>query len=148
LDPFEESIAVAQYIRDHSAPDARFAVVGSEPEIYFYAQRHSATGYIYTYALMESQPNAPQMQQDMIREIETNRPEYLVYVSSGNSWLFQPRSDRTILDWCEQFTGRFYKPVGFVRKNSAGAVESFWDDAAKVHLNDGGEYIEVFKRKS
>ena len=147
LDPFEESIAVAQYVREHSAPDARIAVVGSEPEIYFYAKRRSATGYIYTYALMELQPHAREMQQDMIREIETNRPEYLAYVSCGNSWLFQPRSDRAILEWCEQYAGRFYEPVGFVRKNSAGEVESFWDDAAKNHRNDGGEYIAVFKRK-
>jgi hypothetical protein len=87
------------------------------------------------------------MQQDMIREIETNRPKFLVYVSCGNSWLFQPRSDRTILNWCEQYAGHFYEPVGFVRKNSSGGVESFWNDAAKNHRNDGGEYIAVFKRK-
>jgi hypothetical protein len=147
LDLFEESMAAAQYIREDSTPDARIAVVGSEPEIYFYAHRRSATGYIYTYALMEPQPNAPQMQQDMIREIETNQPEFLVYVSCGNSWLFQPRSDRTILDWCEQYTRRFYEPVGFVHKNSAGEVEGFWDDAAKAHFNDGGEYLAIYKRK-
>ncbi len=92
-DPFEESIAVAQYIRDHSAPDARIAVVGSEPEIYFYAHRHSATGYIYTYALMESQPNARKMQRDMMRRNRNEQTEYLVYVSCINSWLLQPRSD-------------------------------------------------------
>jgi hypothetical protein len=87
------------------------------------------------------------MQLDMIREIETNRPEFLVYVSYENSWLFQPRSDRTILGWCEQYAGQLYKPVGFVHKDSAGEMEGFWDDAAKGHLNDGGEYIAVFKRK-
>ena len=146
-DPFEESITVAQYIRDHSAPDARIAVVGSEPEIYFYAHRHSATGYIYTYALMESQPNARKMQEDMASEIETNKPQYLVYVSCGTSWLVQPRSDRTIMAWSRQYAGRFYELVGFVRQNSAGEMEGFWDDAAKAHLNDGGEYIAVFKRK-
>jgi hypothetical protein len=148
LDPFEESIAVAQYVREHSTPDARIAVVGSEPEIYFYAQRRSATGYIYTYPLMESQPHAREMQQDMMQEIETNRPEYLMYVSYGNSWLFQPSSDRTILGWCEQYAGQFYEPVGFVRKNSAGEVECLWDAAARDHGNTGGEYIAVFKRKS
>jgi hypothetical protein len=148
LDPFEESITVAQYVREHSTPDARIAVVGSEPEIYFYTQRHSATGYIYTYALMELQPNALAMQHEMMREIETNRPEFLVYVSCENSWLFQPRSDRTILGLCEQFAGHYYDPVGFVRKNSSGEVESFWGDAAKNYRNDGGEYIAVFKRRS
>jgi len=36
-----------------SAPNrpvtARIAVLGSEPQIYFYSRRHSATGYIYIY---------------------------------------------------------------------------------------------------
>jgi hypothetical protein len=147
LDLFEESVAAAQYIREHSAPDARIAVVGSEPEIYFYAHRHSATGYIYTYALMELQPHAGEMQQDMMREIWTSRPEFIVYVACGNSWLSQPRSDRTIMDWCGQYTRRFYEPVGFVRKNADGAFESYWDDQAKAHLQDGGEYLLVYQRK-
>jgi hypothetical protein len=80
--PFVESFDVANHIRERSAPDARVAVLGSEPEIYFYARRHSATGYIYTYALMEPQPAALAMQHEMISEIETNRPEYLVSVTS------------------------------------------------------------------
>jgi hypothetical protein len=147
LDPFEESIAVAQYIRGHSAPDARVAVVGSEPEIYFYAHRHSATGYIYTYALMEPQPNARKMQEDMACEIEANKPQYLVFVSCATSWLLQPRSDRTIMTWSRQYAGRYYEPVGFVRQNPAGEMESFWDDAAKAHLDDGGEYMAIYKRK-
>jgi hypothetical protein len=83
----------------------------------------------------------------MIREIEKNRPEFLVYVSCGNSWLFQPRSDRTIVGWCEQYAERFYEPVGFVHKNSSGEVESFWDDAVKNHRNSGEEYVAVFKRR-
>jgi len=50
------------------------AVIGSEPEIYFYAQRHSATGFIYTYSLMEEQRFALAMQKQMIREIEEAKP--------------------------------------------------------------------------
>ena len=53
-----------------------------------------------------------------------------------------------ILDWCQQYAGRFYEPAGFVRKNSSGGVESFWDGAAKAHLNDGGEYMAIYKRKT
>ena len=49
------------------------AVLGSEPEIYFLARRHSATGYIYTYGLMEAQPFARRMQDEMIREIGDQR---------------------------------------------------------------------------
>ena len=46
----------AVILREHSAPDARIAILGSEPEILFYARRHSATGYIYMYDLLEG-PN-------------------------------------------------------------------------------------------
>jgi 4-amino-4-deoxy-L-arabinose transferase-like glycosyltransferase len=145
--PVVESLAAADYIREHSAPDARVAVLGSEPEIYFYAHRHSATGYIYTYALMEPQPAALAMQHEMIQEIETSRPEYLVYVSHGFSWLFQKHSDHTILDWFKHYSGRDYEPVGFVHQNSAGEVECFWGDAAKSHRSSGEEYIAVFQRK-
>ena len=145
--PFVESIAVAGHIRENSAPDARVAVIGSEPEIYFLARRHSATGYIYTYALMEPQPAALDMQRDMIREIETNRPEYLVYVSHQLSWLFKPGSDRGILDWFKQYSGNGYEIEGFVHRNAAGEVECIWDDAVKDHSSFGGEYIEVFRRK-
>src|SRR5262249_58180156 len=41
--PFPESVEVARYIRERSAPGDRIAVVGSEPQIYFYAHRRSAT---------------------------------------------------------------------------------------------------------
>jgi 4-amino-4-deoxy-L-arabinose transferase-like glycosyltransferase len=145
--PFVESLAAANYIHEHSAPDARVAVVGSEPEIYFYAHRHSATGYIYTYALMEPQPAAPAMQHEMISEIETNRPEYLVSVPYQLSGL--PRSHNTapIFEWLDQYTRTFYKMVGVVGYNSQGDLISAWDEALTNAPVFPGEYIRVYKRK-
>src|SRR5262249_13974303 len=67
-----------EYVRAHAGPGARIAVIGSEPEIYFYAHRRSATGYIYTYPLMERQSLAAKMQQEMSAEIEKANPEYVV----------------------------------------------------------------------
>ena len=65
--PFVESVEIARYIREKTVPRDRIAVLGSEPEIYFYAGRKSATGYIYTYPLMEPQPYASRMQDEMIQ---------------------------------------------------------------------------------
>ena len=144
--PFVESLVAADYIRTNSAPDARIAVVGSEPEIYFYARRHSATGYIYTYALMEPQPAALAMQREMIQEIETSRPEYVVYVPYQFSWLTRPYSNRTILDWFNQYAGRFYKKVGVVGIDNQGKFVSFWDGALTNAPSLAGEYIRVYER--
>ena len=47
--PFLESPEVARYLAAHTTPDDRIVVLGSEPQIYFYSDRKSATGYIYAY---------------------------------------------------------------------------------------------------
>ena len=53
---------------------------GSEPQIFFYARRHSATGYIYTYSLMEKHDYALAMQKEMIAEVESSKPKFLIDV--------------------------------------------------------------------
>jgi len=145
--PVVESRAVAQYIREHSEKNARIAVIGSEPEIYFYAQRHSATGYIYTYALMEVQPDALRMQHEMMREVESNKPEYMVYVSHELSWIFNPDSDRTIFHWFDRYSGQFYEQAGVVDEGPNGKSEYFWDGAARNYHSFRGRYIIVYKLK-
>lgn len=56
LNPFPESLEIGRFIRENSAENDRIAVIGSEPQIYFYSDRRAATGHIYTYALMEDLP--------------------------------------------------------------------------------------------
>ena len=64
--PFPEAVQIANYIDSHAPKDAGIAVLGSEPEIFFYTKRHSVTGYIYTYGLLEQQKYALEMQKQMI----------------------------------------------------------------------------------
>ncbi len=101
-------------MREHTEPGDTIAVLGSEPEIYFYSHRHSATGYIYTYGLMEPQKYAQQMQQEMIREIEAARPKYLISVAMFYSWLRRPESDWAIFTWANEYTAQNYTAAGFV----------------------------------
>ena len=141
--PFPESIPVAEYLKAHTPPDARIAVVGSEPQIYFYAQRHSATGYIYTYGLMEPQPYAARMQQEMISEIEATRPEYLVWVRLPASWLPQPGSDLSIVQWVQKYVTSRCRLVGAVDMTGDRSV-CYWEDDAPAH--EAKSAILVFKR--
>ncbi|HTR41192.1 MAG TPA: glycosyltransferase family 39 protein [Pseudomonadales bacterium] len=107
--PFVDMPAVGDYIRTNSSTSATVAVIGSEPEIYFYAHRRPATGYLYMYALMEPQPFATQMQYEMINEIQTNKPEFLVYITNPDSWNVRPASDQTVLKWFSQYTTNYDK---------------------------------------
>jgi hypothetical protein len=143
--PFVQSLAAASYIRQHSPADARIAVIGSEPEIYFYSQRHSASGYIYIYALNEPQPNAGLMQLDMINEIEAAKPEYLVWVGFYNSWLLWPTSDMTLSQWADKYIHKYYDKVGVV-DTTGGQIICVWDQDAANYGPPHGDHITVFKR--
>jgi len=143
--PFPESVEVARYIREHSAPDDRVAVVGSEPQIYFYSHRRSATGYIYTYPLMELQPYASAMQREMIKEIETSVPKFLVFVSATRSWNVREGSDQTIIGWFEAYQ-RGFKRVGVVEIISPRETVYRWDDEAIGFTPRSDVWLMVFER--
>jgi len=143
--PFPESVEVARYIREHSAPTDRVAVVGSEPQIYFYAGRRSATGYIYTYPLMELQPYASSMQRQMIQEIESAAPRFLVFVSATRSWIVRPGSDQTIFGWFEQYQ-RGFRRVGVADVLPQGETVYRWDDAALAYAPRSDVWLMVFER--
>jgi hypothetical protein len=112
---FTEAFEAANFIRANSSPEVRIAVLGSEPEIYFYSHRHSATGYIYTYGLMDEQKYAATMQNEMIAEVESARPEYLVYVDNSRSWGTKHGSNMYIVAWAETYLHDNYTRVALAQ---------------------------------
>jgi len=142
--PFPEALDIARVVKSQTPKGTPLAIVGSEPEIYFYSGRPSATGYIYTYALMEPQKYAPIMQSEMIAEIEKARPELLIYVDVPLSWLPQPGADMYIFEWLRTYLAQNYSllavdissvnPLGAEGKGPAPPL-STWN-------------IYVYKRKS
>jgi hypothetical protein len=143
--PFPEAIEIGRYIREHSSADAPIAVLGSEPEIYFYAHRHSATGYIYTYGLMEEQKFASRMQQEMMDEIEKGKPEYVVNVMVPASWMRNPKSDPAILYWARQYVRDHYRLVGVADIELKTTYH--WDDAAEDYHPRSKYSMFLYKRK-
>jgi hypothetical protein len=144
--PFPEAIPVAEYIRSHSSKDDRIAVLGSEPEIYFYAGRRSVTPYVYIYPLVEAQPLAPQMQAEFIQDVETRRPKYLVVVTISASWLRQTGSPARLLEWATPYYRRHYDRVGVVDIFLEGSIYR-WDAAAVAYWPQSSNYLEVFRRR-
>jgi hypothetical protein len=145
--PFPESVRVAEYLRDHTNVGDTIAVLGSEPQIYFYSKRHSATGYIYTYGLMEPQSYARQMQEEMIHQIESAHPKYLISISIDLSWLRRPTSDGLIFAWANDYIEKFYDVVGFVNILSRDHTDYYFDQLPQS-MPPLGNYILICRRKS
>ena len=127
--PFSESTAIAGYLASHTSPRETITVLGSEPQIYFLARRHSASGYIYMYPLTEPQPLATQMQNEFINEIETAKPTYVIFVDLASSWLsaIYPGTSpcQSIQDWWNGYS-KNYELAGMVDVFEDKPSEFFW----------------------
>jgi 4-amino-4-deoxy-L-arabinose transferase-like glycosyltransferase len=147
LNPFPESIRIAEYARNHTDPNDTIGVLGSEPQIYFYSNRHSATGYIYAYSLMELQSYALPMQQEAIREIELTRPKYLIAIHITSSWLKHPGSEGLILRWINEYLKEHYDEVGAVNIVSTDRTDYYFGEQPKL-VSQPVNYILIYQRKT
>jgi hypothetical protein len=129
--PFPETVEIAKYIKANSKKDDKIFVVGSEPQIFFYSQRRSATPYIYIYPLMEPHPYAYQMQQEMISRIETEKPRFVIIVKFFYSWLVRSNSERLFIEWIDRYILSHYRQIGLADTLSAYETVYYWDSGAK-----------------
>ncbi len=130
--PFPETLRIANYIKAHSNADDKIVVFGSEPQIYFYSKRRSATSFIYTYPLMENQPFAVQMQREMIEQIQTNKPRFIVVVKTVDSWIPVTGCSKLIFQWADSYFQEYYRQVGLVEIfKERGEVVYHWDSDVK-----------------
>jgi hypothetical protein len=131
--PFPEAQEIAEYLAEHSSPDTRLVVFGSEPEIYFYSHLHSGTGYIYTYGLMEEQEYAAHMQQEMMQEVTRSSPEFVVFVDDNFSWLWRPGESReAFLNWIRMYINTHYVKAAEV--DIAGNPVHIVENVAKIYV--------------
>ena len=87
------------------------------------------------------------MQQEMIREIESTSPKYLVSVVIFYSWLWRPESDRSILTWANEYTAQNYTVAGFVNIVTPGKTDYYFDNLPQS-VPQLGKYILIYQRKS
>jgi hypothetical protein len=146
-DPLPESEVVAKFIQENSSPAARVAVLGSEPEIYFLSRRHSATGYIYIYALLEAQPFALKMQQEMTGELEAQPPEFIVLSDYDRTMNRHPASAPNLFDWWNNYQTNYVR-VGVADILSPTETKyAFGADQAARYGKAHRCALEIFRRK-
>jgi hypothetical protein len=146
VNPFPEAVVLAREIAARTAPGDRIAVLGSEPELFFYSGRRSATGYIYAYPLMEPQPYARAMQEEMIGELRAARPEIMVYVNVAVSWLMRTDSPRALVEWAASTAEADYEAVGVADILPEGTRYVF-GEAARGYLPQGRNWVSLLQRR-
>jgi hypothetical protein len=134
---FPEAVTVADYIHARSSDHDSIAVLGSEPEIYFYSRRHSATGYIYMYPMIEDQEYASKMRNEMIHEIEAAQPKFVVFVDNQLSWGWSPikplsASMINIMNWMHGYLDSHYDLAE--QLPIQGGVHQLWGAPCRYYI--------------
>jgi hypothetical protein len=146
-EPFPEAMEIARYIREHSSAGDSIEVLGSEPEIYFYAHRHSASGYLYMYDLTKLGPYAPVMQTEMRRDIETVKPIFLIDVHVPTSWASTRSSGLEFVHWSGDYARQYYDLAGKVVLYGGGRADYLWGPQAAANEMDASMYVSILRRK-
>ena len=146
--PFPEALQISSFIKNNTRHDDKIAILGSEPEIYFYSDRLSATGYIYMYEMMQNQPYAERMQTQLIQEIEAARPAYVIYVNVPTSWALGDFSLKSVLYWSERYLNNSYDLVGVIDIIDRNTTRYLWGNDALKYNPVSESFVDVFKRKN
>lgn len=146
--PFTESLQIAGYVRQNTQENDRIFVFGSEPQIFFYSGRKSATGYIYMYDLAYSHRYLNQMQAEMIREVERSSPRMIVYVSTHSSWLAQGKVVDPLSDWLKGYFRKYrFVPVCYADIVTPSQTVYTWGEAARSYQRKSDNCVVVFRRE-
>lgn len=144
--PFPEAVEVARYLRAHTAPTDRVAVLGSEPEILFYAHRRSATGYLYLYPLIEPNRLGPAMQQEFMSEVTAAAPAYIVWIDVPMSWDFRLPVAAPLMQWADGLISSRYVLDGRVSSVGPGQIEYAWGEEVARRGQGHGGVVLLFRR--
>jgi hypothetical protein len=118
--PFDVAPRVARYLADRTSPDECFLIIGSEPEMYYYADRRACTRFVFTYPLIAPYSYSAQLREEFQDDFESHLPRYIVLMRSADSFT----------EWNEQLA-RFLRPVANVI-NSRYILDSQFTDQGEV----------------
>ncbi|RJP37058.1 MAG: hypothetical protein C4547_06370 [Phycisphaerales bacterium] len=82
---FWESVEIGRFIRSAGEPSDSVFILGSEPQILFYANRRSASRYTIMYPLFGPYADAEGRQEEVLEEIARDRPRWILDVRLENS---------------------------------------------------------------
>ncbi|MFW0837902.1 MAG: ArnT family glycosyltransferase [Candidatus Komeilibacteria bacterium] len=142
--PFVAARLIAPRIQSITKPDDKIFVAGSEPEIYYYSQRISASRFDITYPLNINTPVRDQYQQQAITDLQNNPPAAIVIVTSSLSNLWDQKSPRYFIDYLNLTIQDNYQLIGAYVNTNQGI--KWFDKNAEVDWSRAS--LILFQRHS
>lgn len=144
--PFEESKEVGRYLKSRAQPGDKVAVLGSEPQIFLYSGMKSPSRHTFVAFIVSLNPNSKKWQDELVQDVEKDKPKYLVIVYHPYSWALDPKSDMTAYNWMWNYARANYHPIGYADMISRNDTRYKWDAEALSYRPEGKEYLTVYER--
>lgn len=115
---FAEMPALGSRIREMTRSDERVFIFGSEPELLFYAERVSATRYIFLNPLYGRYHDAREQQIATTEEISRSRPG--VAVVMPDNLFFLPDTEQFFTRWSQSYVKEGFRPDVYLTVDQGG----------------------------
>jgi hypothetical protein len=143
---FEVIPAVADEVAALTTPDDKVFVFGAEPQLFFYAQRRSASRYIFLFPLFGRYADALERQQSVIDEIRRDRPA--VILSAPLAQFNGPGLEQELTFWLSDYVDANYRLHALVVGDHGGTgrilrtTDAGYDDSLV-----GEAWAQIFVRR-
>lgn len=110
--PFPEAKVIGDFLAQEASPDDQLALIGSEPELYFYTGMKSPSRHAYFSYLVNHKPGWEDRQAEFIRAIETHQPRYIVQFKHPISLLIYGPTAKPFFEWFDPYVAAYYEQIG------------------------------------
>jgi hypothetical protein len=141
LNPFPEAKIIGDYIRKNTEVGDQILVLGSEPQIYFYTDRRCPSRHAYGAHLVSGHEKHKEWQEELINDVENNKPKYLIFFNHSVSWLYQKDADKKIFDWYNAFSKEHYQIVGLVDIVTPFQTNYVWENDLRTYKPQGKDKV-------
>jgi hypothetical protein len=118
---FADMPALGRRIAQVTGPNDKVFIFGSEAELLFYAQRVSATRYIFLFPLYGPYRNAGERQMAAAREISLNQPAAAGWFP--NQLFFLPGSEQFFTGWTQSYLRENFRIDAYFTANQDGTTD-------------------------
>jgi hypothetical protein len=148
-DAFTEIRTIGETLSKLTQPNDKIGMLGGEPQIFFYANRVAATGFLYHYPLIEHQKFAMSMSEQFVKEMEKSQPKIFIYSDQINDATHNQLTCNYLNHWKKIFC-QDYEVIGKVYKDLSkhfSPADLRWKHLNQDISSDSLVIIEIFKRK-
>jgi hypothetical protein len=146
--PFPEAMEIGNYINRNAKPEDNIAIIGSEPEIYFYTKKKCPSRHAYFAALVNDAPEHKAWQREFVKDVEAASPRYFVFFRHGISLFVQPNTDNYIFEWVNKYATEKFHLVGVIDMVDGQKSTYVWNSDVNTYQPKGQNSIFIFERNS